>query len=481
MKYRLIVRLILSVLLAALLLTAFASCKTRKPQPGPPDTQTTAKEEDPYKPPEVKYDNEEFRVYTWTGPNSDEWILESDASTSFLDSKTYSHFMQVEAETGVIFSIAQEVPGGYGRHTEFISKVAMLSGSDNIDLICQYSLAAIHGAMQGIYVNLADLGDLNWDAPYWSGDFLDSNTFNGKIYYCTGEMTRSTIYNMYLMTFNYDLVQNYALGDIYEIVENGEWTVDRLYTLSKDIYLDLNHNDSADKGDLFGLVCSDYLHIDAFQASCNLPSLIHNEMGEIEVNPEIYGQNGINVVDALRKLFHENGGAYCNTKEVPIYEAMVEGNSIFEAMYAYKVITSLNPSGINYGILPLPKYNEEQANYYTCLTMTYSIFSIPTVANNHKKSAIVMESMAHDGYIDLSPYIYESSLKSRYSKREQDRNMFDYLRKGVSYDVGRVLDNVDIFALVRGSVRDNEVITTRYEQNKSKYETELINVNFALS
>ena len=113
--------------------------------------------------------------------------------------------------------------------------------------------------------------------------------------------------------------------------------------------------------------------------------------------------------------------------------------------------------------------------------MTYSIFSIPTAANNHRKSAIVMESMAHDGYIDLSPYIYENSLKSRYSNRAQDAKMFDYLRRGVSYDVGRVLDNVDIFALVRGSVRDNEIITARYKDNKSKYETELLNVNFALS
>ena len=484
MKHKQTVRLDLLILLLSTLLSAFAACGGGKKPTVESQTETQGggnpkSNDDPYTPPAVKYNNEEFRIYTWTG--TDEWVLKTDVSSTILDSKTYYHLMNVEAETGVVFTIAQEVPGGYGRHTEFISKVAMLSGSDDIDLVCQYSLAAIHGAIEGVYVDLAKLENLNWNAPYWSGDFLESNTFNGQVYYCAGEISRSTIYNMFVMTFNFDLAGTYALGDLYEIVEDGEWTVNKLYTLSKDIYRDLNQSDSADKGDLFGLVCNAYNSLDSYQASCNLPSLVRNDMGELEVNPAIYGNYGSNVVDALRKLFHDNDGAYCNTKEIPEYYAMQEGHSVFEVVTASNIITQLNPSGINYGILPLPKYDQAQETYHTCLGMTYSVFAIPTVANDHKMSAIVMESMAHDGYTDLTPYIFETSLKSRYSKRPQDSAMFDYLRDGVSYEAGRVLDNVDIFALVRRSVRDNSPITVYYKEGEKKFNSELLNINFVFS
>lgn len=482
------------LLLAAMLLTAFAGCgKSTEPDPGtsaPTDTagpgqttdaapEVTTAAEFVYEGPLKKYDNEEFRIVTWTG--TDEWVLEADVNTTILDSKTFYHLTAVEAETGVLFEIAQELSGGYGAHESFIAKMALLEGSDDIDLICQYSLAAIYGALQGIYVDLSELPAIRWDAPYWSNDFVTTNTFNGHIYYCTGEMTRTTIYKMFLMTFNYDLAARFAIGDVHAMVEDGEWTIARLHELSQNVYEDLNANEKVDAGDLYGLVCSEYNSLDAFQAACNLVGIVHNDFGELEVNPDFYGEYGSDVVDRLRRLFHQNDGAYCHTKINPVYDAMMEGKALFQAVYSEQLINNLQPSGINYGILPMPKYNEEQTNYHTCLGMTYSIFSVPRHANDKEMSAVVIDALAHDGYESLTPYIFQTSLKSRYAKTDIDAEMFDYLRDGVIYNPERLLDTVDMFALVRRSVRDNESLTTYYAEKVDQIEAELSNVNFAFS
>ncbi len=484
MKIRTTIRAVLFVLALATVLSAFTACNGSEGRP----TETTGAtengaitEEDGYiyEPPSVKYNNEPFRIYTWSGTN--EWIMETNANSSPIDSMTYSHLMNVEYETGVVFEIAAQVSGGYGAHTDFITKVSTLSGSDDIDLICQYSLAAIHGAIQGLYVDLAQQPDIRWDAPYWSSDFVDTNTFNGQVYYTTGEMTRTSLYNMFVMTFNYDLAVDYNIGNVYEMVEDGEWTVDRLYELSKNVYVDKNNNNAHDAGDLFGLVCNVYNSLDSYQAGCNLPSLVTNDMEELDINPELAGERGVGVVDKLRQLFHENNGAYCNTKDIPQYYAMELGNSLFEVVMAERIISTINPAGINYGVLPMPKYNAEQKDYYTCLGMVYSVFAIPTAADNPQMSSIVMDSMAHDGYSSLTPYIFENALKSRYSKREEDAKMFDYLREGVSYEPGRVLDTVDIFSLIRRSVRDNNGITVYYQENINKFQGALEEINFSFS
>lgn len=478
-----IFRFLTGVTAVLLVVGAFVSCGGKTPQGSAETTnritqQTT--EDDPYVSPNVNYGGDRFRIYTWSA--TDEWVLEAEASTTPIDSQTYAHYLRVEDELGVMLEIAQSVSGGYGRHLEFINNIGLLSQSEDIDLVCQYSLAAIYGAMKGYYRNLIGLEYLNWDADYWSNGFVNSNTFHDKLYYCTGAISRTTIYEMFLMTFNYELAQSYGIGDLYGMVDDGTWTIEKLKTLSQDIYTDMNNNNRKDSGDLFGLVSAQTNKLDPYQYGGNLPSLIVNDFGELEINERLVGDYGVSLCDRVRDLLHNNDGAYCSTKDVPDYYAMAQGRALFEVETAGYIIKTLSPSEINYGILPMPMYDSEQTGgYHTCLSMTYSSFSVPEIATDPEQSAAVLEALAHDSYVRLIPYIYENNLKSRFSKRPQDARMFDILTAGIIYDPGRVMDNVDIFSLFRRSVRDDCTIGKYYGESSSVYQNGLGDVNFAFS
>jgi hypothetical protein len=88
--------------------------------------------------------------------------------------------------------------------------------------------------------------------------------------------------------------------------------------------------------------------------------------------------------------------------------------------------------------------------------------------------------MAHSGYIKLNPAIFKA-LQYKYSNREEDAKMLEILRNGISYDPGRILDTVDIFALVRRTVRDNQEIATYYAAQKEAFNSGLIEVNLMFS
>ena len=362
---------------------------------------------DSYVAPNVNYGGKDFDVFTWK--EEGEWVLDLTAETSKVDSETYYHLSIVEQELNLNFVTHYE-KGNYDNMGNFATKLSILSGDDGIDLVCQYSLAASVATQKGLYTNLLDLDYIKWDADYWSKDLKATNTVNGKMYWCTGDMTASVLKQMFLFVFNYDMAADYNMGDLYKTVKDGEWTIETLKTLSATVYSDDNNNKTQDVGDTVGLVFSSYLTYDALQAGCDLPSIIVNSNNELQINPDLYGDRGVEVTNKIKDLLHNNGnGTYAHTKDKANWNKSIEDEkAVFSLYTADGIITSLVMDDVNYGILPIPKYDEEQENYRTCLSMTYSQFSVPVIAPEPNVSAAVLESMAHNGYVSMSPKVFEA-------------------------------------------------------------------------
>ena len=434
---------------------------------------------DTYVAPDVNYNDKDFNIMTWTW--CEDWVLSVDERSSAIESQTYYHLKNVERELGIKFKIALEQAGHYGYHGSFINKVQTLSGADNIDLVSQYSLAASIGAQNGLYANLIDLEYINWDAEYWSDSLYDFNAVNGKMYYCTGDLTGTSVRNMFIMLYNYDMVNENHMGNLYDLVDKGEWTIEKLKQLSSKVYMDDNDDKLRNVGDTFGLVLGEYLLIDAFQAGAGLSSIV-NQNGKLSINSEMNGDYGISVIHKLEALLHENDGAYCpnkpdNSDHRPNYgDAFVKGKAVFEVNMCEGILTTVSRSDINYGILPMPKYDEDQEGYYTCLNMTYNMYSVLAIARDKEMSGAVLESLAHSGNKTLIPTINEA-LRYKYSQRTEDIRMLELIKNGIVYDPGRLFDQMGIFSFVRSTVRDNISPVSAWEGRSPAYYQNIDSIN----
>ena len=102
-----------------------------------------------------------------------------------------------------------------------------------------------------------------------------------------------------------------------------------------------------------------------------------------------------------------------------------------------------------YGILPFPKWDENQDNYYSFAHDQYLSFSIPVTNQNPDIAGAVLEAMASYSYRDTVPTYLDQVLKGRYMSDAQSRNMIDLVVKGFKVDASW------IYALTLGQFGQN--------------------------
>jgi len=84
-----------------------------------------------------------------------------------------------------------------------------------------------------------------------------------------------------------------------------------------------------------------------------------------------------------------------------------------------------------YGIIPTPKFDKAQKDYYTYAHDQYSVFMIPCTVNDPEMSAAVLEAMNYESYKTLQPTYYNLILKGRYANDAESRNMLDMITNNI--------------------------------------------------
>ena len=142
---------------------------------------------------------------------------------------------------------------------------SVMAGDGAYDLVAGYA-ATIPGLVsEGLFVNWRDLSYIDLSKPWWSGLLADDLTINGKDYMISGDISLTLWEYMTCMFFNKRLADSYGTGDIYELVNSGEWTFDKLIELTKSVYQDVDGDGKRSVGDSYGLLMGWATDIDALK------------------------------------------------------------------------------------------------------------------------------------------------------------------------------------------------------------------------
>lgn len=175
---------------------------------------------------------------------------------------------------------------------------SVVAGDSEYDLITGYQADMINHAMQGYFMNVYDMPYINTEAPWWSEKSNSALTVHDKLFMTTGDIAVTLWDNMYVMFFNKKLAEQYAIPDMYEIVDNHEWTIDKLAELSKNVSSDVDGNSVYDENDLYGFVTSPSNHMRAWMVAGETPLTKLNDNGEVEAC--FMTERTINMVDRLK-------------------------------------------------------------------------------------------------------------------------------------------------------------------------------------
>ncbi|MGM9626189.1 MAG: hypothetical protein ACI3XM_10850, partial [Eubacteriales bacterium] len=133
---------------------------------------------------------------------------------------------------------------------------AIQAGDDAYDLFIRdiASFTTILAASNCIYpLNYIDTIQLNRE--YWMPDLTRDFSVAGSVYFPASAISPRYYGSAYVIMFNRDLAEELDMGDLYDVVTEGKWTLDKLYALSREGYSDLNGDGKIKKNDdRFGFI-----------------------------------------------------------------------------------------------------------------------------------------------------------------------------------------------------------------------------------
>jgi len=91
----------------------------------------------------------------------------------------------------------------------------------------------------------------------------------------------------------------------------------------------------------------------------------------------------------------------------------------------------------DFGVLPLPKFDEAQERYY-CESGSGMVAVIPQSAENPDNNGAFLEAYAYYGYKYVVPQYKEVSLKTKMARDDESAAMVDIIDVSRVYDLGRL-------------------------------------------
>ena len=103
---------------------------------------------------------------------------------------------------------------------------AITAGDDFCDAFFAHSAASF--LVSGSLMNLSEISSFHFDNPWWNQGVMDSANLTEDVYLAYGSLS-TTQYAFYVPTFfNVTLAENACLPDLYQIVRDGTWTLDKM-------------------------------------------------------------------------------------------------------------------------------------------------------------------------------------------------------------------------------------------------------------
>lgn len=313
--------------------------------------------------------------------------------------------------------------------------------SADYDIVATWALGLSAGSLNGYLCNLTKSEYLDLDKTYWSQGVNESLSIGNGQYICTGPMSLGYYRYMFVTMFNQNMFGDYGLEYPYDAVRNGTWTLDYQNILASQCYTDLNGDSLKDADDQYGfytLTGTSTCLNDGYWASCNLRTTIKTNDNWYEYSVNIDNFN--TAIENILALFNGNGSfaeVYGTKTDDDVYKKFTEGETAMINMRLYNVETSLfrNMSD-SYGILPMPKSNENQTDYYTLCQDQFIVYGIPVTISedDFQIMGAFLEALASESYKTVTPAYYEVALTTKFVNDADSVEMLNLVSQNVYID-----------------------------------------------
>ncbi|MDD7300941.1 MAG: hypothetical protein PUG87_03230 [Eubacteriales bacterium] len=426
--------------------------------------------------PELNYNGDEFTILVedyggYCG--ADFWVEESDGDivndSIYNKNRIVSERLNLDIKWNLFTHFWDD-------QKEFLTTLrsGVLAGDGAYDIVAGLGYFMPSFVTDGVLSDMSELPYIDLTKPWWSEKFMEASSLDGKYYFVTGDASLGLIKNMFCVYENLDLAEKLGAENLYDVVREGKWTLDKMREVSSLYYADLDGDTKAGQADQFGLLLNSGNHITGFiePFDVNIVDLSGDD-------PKlVYGNaHNTDVVSKLIDMMFKTEGIYYDTKgeSETAFQSIFRNCNVLLATGWFMHTEAFRDIDFGYGVLPYPKWDETQENYNTTVLTTYSVMSVPADCTDKDRAAAVCEALAYESWKSVTPAYFETALKVKYVADNDSAQMFDIIRDGVSFDFGYIytmpMDGIsDRF---KETVYNKKNWTTEYAKFESASEKKL--------
>jgi len=463
-----------SCLLASLLLTACASdssdtSDTTAAQVSETTTAATTELTDSV--PELDFGGKTFRFITLSSSTTNHQIVYEEQVGDVLKDSMYERTQEIEQRFNIDFA-----PDNKQSDITGYMRTVVTAGEDAGEVFMPTSTQVFTLVGEGLFYDFRDLPYVDLEADWWFTELNELNNLTDNIYLAYGAMNLGVYDFLNVTLFNKNMITSLNLEDPYQLVWDEKWTFDKMSEMARTAISDADGDGTVSMNDVFGYagransLCTNFISAAKLRTvetdADGIPSLVTDNEKIVEV------------FEKAVKLFYENGFWYTKTNmannyydEFPFFEndqALFADRSFFS-------VSKLRNMESDFGVIPFPKYDEEQEGYGVMFEAGSRISVIPTTVSDPDMVGAVLEAMNFYSLKHVVPAYYEVSLKQKYARDDESIRMLDLITDSVFHDLGNTVFSTQVKdGIYRKLFESNSVdLASRYAAQQTAFDNQL--------
>lgn len=355
-----------------------------------------------------------------------------------ISDAVYKRTTMAEEKLGV--KITSEHLMDYGTLPKVIEQ-SIMADDNRFDAVVGRLQVMVTASSNGHLLNLKDIKTLDLSNPWWDPNVNDCMDFGGVQNIASGDINYCDDYSINVIFFNKRLFEAYGIEEPYQLVRDGKWTFDKLCEMQNDAAVDLNGDGKYDENDEYGMVCTmTYLS----QMLIGFDNRIVTQEGDtfvmnqsqriieqaIEVCDKALQKTNYSVLIEDRGLGYEKGDLLFPHGQTRMYLAPLG-----------QMLTYRQSMEDPFGVVPTPKYDEAQENYY-CAVNPYwaSCVSVSLNCKSTDRIGYVLDAMGYYSQDTVTKAVIEKSIMGKATRDEETGEMLQLIFKTKVFDPGMVYD-----------------------------------------
>ena len=393
-----------------------------------------------YNLPDQNFNGYTFRIISRSETANLHWwnndIFAEEENGDPINDAVYARNKKVEERYNIEIKNIHENDVG-GKATKSIK-----AGSDDYDMV----VIGLNGGQENLTVSglLSDLRNMPYvdlTKPWWDQKAVDQLSIHNKLFATSCDITVRDKDAIIILMFSKTLAKNQGLEDPYQLVLSGNWTLDKMYNMVKNAAKDINGDGKMDLDDQYGFL-TQYKHAKyLFNAGGEYVSKLNaDKVPEIT----LYNERAAELCQKIKEMQGDKNitmhAEQANGKFADIWDQFqvpmfAEDRALFYHAGMNRV-TLLRTMETDFGILPPPKYDDKQENYYVSVDCwCTSAVSVPITVSDKEKTGLIVETLAYESRYILLPAYYDINLKTKFARDEESSAMIDIILANRLYDL----------------------------------------------